>query len=213
MFGTKVNHWNNTTKQSKAKPWNELPVAVQYQPKKETRDDVSKSTTQNSNEITFRIIKPTTVDTTTISNPDDAVLQPFKDSTQYCQNVNNNNALDILCKVASCEYSNCNPSKKPDNTTTDKCTDANGNKKGKNIGRKLCTHRGCSSRSRGDGLCMKHGSTRRAFVVCKREGCNKKVQFKGLCRAHGGKKCKFKGCQDICEKGSSLCASHSLQHA
>lgn len=152
------------------------------------------------------------VDTTTISNPDDAVLQPFKDSSQYCPNVNTNDAFDILCKVAS-EYSNCNPSKKSDDTTTDKCTDANGNKKGKNIGRKLCKHQGCSSRSRGDGWCMKHGSTRRAFVVCKHEGCNKKVQFKGFCRAHGGKKCKINGCREIIVAGSSLCAGHSLlQH-
>ena len=64
MFGTKVNHWNNTLKQSKAKPQKELPVAVatkivQSSPKKEMRDDVSKSTDQNSNEITFRIIQPT----------------------------------------------------------------------------------------------------------------------------------------------------------
>jgi len=55
---------NNTSKQSKAKPRNELPVAVatkmvQSSPKKEMRDDVSKSTTQNNNEITFQIIQPT----------------------------------------------------------------------------------------------------------------------------------------------------------
>ena len=64
MFGTKVNHWNNTPKQSKAKPRNELPVAVatkmvQSSPKKEMRDDTSKSTIQNNNEITFQIIQPT----------------------------------------------------------------------------------------------------------------------------------------------------------
>ena len=149
------------------------------------------------------------VDTTTISNP-----EPFKDSSRYCQNINTN-PLDILYEAAlTCESSNYNPSKKPDNiTTTDKCTDhANGNKE-KNIGRKLCRISGCKTRNRGDGLCMKHGSTRKAFVVCKHEGCNKKVQYKGLCRAHGGKKCKFNGCRDICKKGSSLCASHSLQHA
>ena len=63
MFGTKVNHWNKP-KQSKTKPRNELPVAVatkmvQSSPKKEMRDDVSKSTTQNNDEITFRIIQPT----------------------------------------------------------------------------------------------------------------------------------------------------------
>lgn len=153
-----------------------------------------------------------TVDTTTISNPDDAVLQPFKDLSHYRQNINTN-AFDILCKVASCEDTLCKvASCKPDNTTTDKCTDANGNKKGKNIGRKLCSRQGCSSRSRGDGLCMKHGSTRTKFVTCKHVGCNKKVQFKGLCRRHGGKKCKINGCREVCVEGSSLCASHSLQH-
>ena len=61
MFGTKVNHWNKP-KQSKTR--NELPVAVATKmvnssPKKEMRDDTSKSTVQNNNEITFRIIQPT----------------------------------------------------------------------------------------------------------------------------------------------------------
>jgi len=46
----------------------------------------------------------------------------------------------------------------------------------KNIGRKLCSHEGCTSRSRGDGLCLKHGSTRTKFVVCKHEDCKKKAQ-------------------------------------
>jgi hypothetical protein len=155
------------------------------------------------------------VDTTTTSNPDDAVLQPFKDLSQYRQNINTNNALDILCEVASSEDTLCKvASWKPDDTTTDKCTDVNSNKKGKNIGRKLCSRQGCSSRSRGDGLCMKHGSTRTKFVTCRHVGCNKKVQFKGLCRRHGGKKCKINGCREVCVKGGSLCASHSLlQHA
>ena len=66
------------------------------------------------------------VDTTTTSNPDDAVLQPFKDLSQYRQNINTNNALDILCQVASSEDTLCKvASWKPDDTTTDKCTDVN----------------------------------------------------------------------------------------
>lgn len=129
--------------------------------------------------------------------------------------------LDILCIAAELElesldkttnyctpFTECSNNNNVNNTA--KCFNV---KKDKNIGRKLCTHEGCTTRSRGDGLCLKHGSTRNKFVTCRHDGCNKKAQFKGLCRRHGGKKCKVEGCTDICfyrdycSKHTTLCGT------
>ena len=125
--------------------------------------------------------------------------------------------LDILCIAAELElesldkttnyctpFTECSNNNNVNNTA--KCFNV---KKDKNIGRKLCTHEGCTSRSRGDGLCLKHGSTRNRFVVCRHEGCSKKAQLKGLCRGHGGRRCKVDGCSNIAVANSFLCIDHS----
>ena len=125
--------------------------------------------------------------------------------------------LDILCIAVELELESldkstnyCTPFTEYSNNNnvnnTAKCFDV---KKDKNIGRKLCTHEGCTSRSRGDGLCLKHGSTRNRFVVCRHEGCSKKAQLKGLCRGHGGRRCKVDGCSNITVANSFLCIDHS----
>ena len=143
----------------------------------------------------------------------------LKDSNN-CHHISTNR-LDVLCIAAELESkslvtttSYCTPftecSNNDNANNMAKCLKVD---KVKNIGRKLCSREGCTTRSRGDGLCLKHGSTRNKFVTCRHDGCNKKAQFKGLCRRHGGKKCKVEGCTDICfyrdycSKHTTLCSS------
>ena len=111
--------------------------------------------------------------------------------------------LDILCIAAELElesldkttnyctpFTECSNNNNVNNTA--KCFNV---KKDKNIGRKLCTHEGCTTRSRGDGLCLKHGSTRNKFVTCRHDGCNKKAQFKGCVEVTEEKSARLKDVQ------------------
>ena len=136
-----------------------------------------------------------------------------------CRNVSSTEGLDILCTAIELEsessiktttyctliINECSSDNNIINNAA-KCLKVD---KVKNIGRKLCSREGCTTRSRGDGLCLKHGSTRNRFVVCRHEGCSKKAQLKGLCRSHGGRRCKVDGCSNITVANSFLCIDHS----
>jgi hypothetical protein len=72
--------------------------------------------------------------------------------------------------------------------------------------RKACSFAGCSSSSRGNGLCKRHGGGKRCTAPMCRSSARSGSEF---CSSHGGgRRCTMEGCGKGAEGSSFLCVTH-----